>query len=84
MGAGVAELDNDGFVDFYFGTGDPQLTRMEPNRSFWNNGDETFLDASAAGGFARPGTKEHGGCTIREIWRGTRFIGTWRGTRRTG
>lgn len=78
MGAGVAELDNDGFVDFYFGTRDPQLTRMEPNRFFRNNGDGTFSDASAAGGFARPGTKEHGvgGGIIREIWRGTRFIGT--------
>ncbi|MCX6605627.1 MAG: FG-GAP-like repeat-containing protein [Acidobacteria bacterium] len=60
MGAGVADLDNDGFVDFYFGTGDPQLTRMEPNRFFRNNGEGTFSDASAAGGFARPGNKGHG------------------------
>ena len=60
MGAGVADLDNDGFVDFYFGTGDPQLTRLEPNRFFRNNGDGTFTDWTAAVGFARPGNKGHG------------------------
>lgn len=60
MGAGVADLDNDGFVDFYFGTGDPQLTRLEPNRFFRNNGDGTFTDWTAAAGFARPGNKGHG------------------------
>lgn len=60
MGAGVADLDNDGFVDFYFGTGDPQLTRLEPNRFFRNNGDGTFLDLTDVVGFARPGNKGHG------------------------
>ncbi|MBN8729985.1 MAG: VCBS repeat-containing protein [Acidobacteria bacterium] len=60
MGAGVADLDNDGFVDFYFGTGDPQLTRLEPNRFFRNNGDGTFTDWTTAVGFARPGNKGHG------------------------
>ena len=60
MGAGVADLDNDGFVDIYFGTGDPQLTRLEPNRVFHNNGDGTFSDWTDATGFARPGNKGHG------------------------
>lgn len=58
MGAGVADLDNDGYLDIYFGTGDPQLTRLEPNRFFRNNGDGTF--AEVAPGFARPGNKGHG------------------------
>jgi tetratricopeptide (TPR) repeat protein len=60
MGAGVADLDNDGFVDIYFGTGDPQLTRLEPNRVFRNNGDGTFSDWTELAGFARPGNKGHG------------------------
>jgi hypothetical protein len=60
MGAGVADLDNDGFLDLYFGTGDPQLTRLEPNRFFRNNGDGTFSDLTGYVGFARPGNKGHG------------------------
>jgi tetratricopeptide (TPR) repeat protein len=60
MGAGVADLDNDGHVDIYFGTGDPQLTRLEPNRFFRNNGDGTFSDLTRYVGFARPGNKGHG------------------------
>ncbi|MGH9672287.1 MAG: FG-GAP-like repeat-containing protein [Bryobacteraceae bacterium] len=60
MGAGVADLDNDGRMDLYFGTGDPQLSRLEPNRFFRNNGDGTFRDLTAQTGFARPGHKGHG------------------------
>lgn len=60
MGAGVADLDNDGHIDFYFGTGDPQITRLEPNRFFHNNGDGTFADLTRFVGFARPGNKGHG------------------------
>ncbi len=60
MGAGVADLDNDGCVDIYFGTGDPQLTRLEPNRFFRNQCDGTFQDWSEAAAFARPGNKGHG------------------------
>jgi hypothetical protein len=60
MGAGVADVDNDGFIDLYFGTGDPQLTRLEPNRFFRNNGDGTFADLTAYVGFERPGNKGHG------------------------
>jgi len=60
MGAGIADLDNDGYLDIYFGTGDPQLTRLEPNRFFRNNGDGTFRDHTRAVGFARPGNKGHG------------------------
>lgn len=60
MGAGVADLDNDGYVDFYFGTGDPQLSRLEPNRFFRNNGDGTFTELTWQMPFARPGHKGHG------------------------
>jgi hypothetical protein len=60
MGAGVADLDNDGYVDFYAGTGDPQISRLEPNRFFRNNGDGYFSDLTNFVGFARPGNKGHG------------------------
>ncbi|MDX2151353.1 MAG: FG-GAP-like repeat-containing protein [Bryobacteraceae bacterium] len=64
MGAGVADLDNDGFIDFYYGTGDPQLSRIEPNRFFRNNGDGTFSDLTDFVKFQRPGNKGHGVCFI--------------------
>ena len=60
MGAGVADVDNDGFVDVYLGTGDPQMSRLEPNRFFHNNGNGTFSDLTLYVGFARPGNKGHG------------------------
>jgi FOG: TPR repeat len=60
MGAGVADLDNDGYLDLYFGTGDPQLSRLEPNRFFRNEGKGTFTDLTNYVGFARPGNKGHG------------------------
>jgi tetratricopeptide (TPR) repeat protein len=60
MGAGVADLDNDGYLDFYSGNGDPQISRLEPNRFFRNNGDGTFSDLTRFVGFARPGNKGHG------------------------
>jgi tetratricopeptide (TPR) repeat protein len=60
MGAGVADVDNDGFIDYYAGTGDPQMSRLEPNRFFRNNGDGTFSDLTSYVGFSRPGNKGHG------------------------
>ena len=60
MGAGVADLDNDGHLDLYLGTGDPQMTRLEPNRFFHNNGNGSFTDLTGYVGFARPGNKGHG------------------------
>jgi tetratricopeptide (TPR) repeat protein len=60
MGGGVADLDNDGYLDIYFGTGDPQLSRLEPNRLFHNNGNGTFTDATQTARMARAGEKGHG------------------------
>ncbi|HYP05992.1 MAG TPA: FG-GAP-like repeat-containing protein, partial [Bryobacteraceae bacterium] len=64
MGAGVADLDNDGHVDFYFGTGDPQLSRIEPNRFFHNQGNGTFRDVTRPLNLSQPGKKGHGVCFI--------------------
>jgi tetratricopeptide (TPR) repeat protein len=60
MGSGVADVDNNGHLDLYIGTGDPQLSRLEPNHLLVNNGDGTFTDVTAIAGFARPGNKGHG------------------------
>jgi hypothetical protein len=62
-GREIADL-TDGWIDFYFGTGDPQLSRLEPNRFFRNNGDGTFSDLTTVVGWARPGNKGHGACFI--------------------
>ena len=59
MGAGVADVDNDGYMDIFFGTGDPQLSRLEPNRFFRNNGDGTFSDLTMTSGLGHIG-KGHG------------------------
>ena len=52
MGANFGDLDNDGFPDFYLGTGYPNYDGLMPNLMFWNRFGEAFSDVSAAGGFA--------------------------------
>ncbi len=51
MGANFGDLDNDGFLDFYLGTGDPDYRTLVPNRMFLNDGGDRFLDVTTAGGF---------------------------------
>jgi hypothetical protein len=36
MGANFGDLDNDGFLDFYLGTGAPTYTALMPNLLFRN------------------------------------------------
>jgi hypothetical protein len=36
MGANYGDLDNDGFLDCYIGTGDSSLASLMPNRMFRN------------------------------------------------
>lgn len=52
MGANFGDLDNDGYLDFYLGTGDPYYYNLMPNLMFKNMGGERFVDVSMAGGFA--------------------------------
>jgi hypothetical protein len=51
MGANFGDLDNDGFLDFYAGTGDPELTTLVPNLMFRNDDGRRFIDVTTAGGF---------------------------------
>jgi len=51
MGSNFGDLNNDGFLDFYAGTGDPDFRSMQPNRMFLNNGGESFDDVTFHGRF---------------------------------
>ena len=51
MGCNYGDLDNDGWLDFYLGTGEPDLTMLSPNRMFRNNEGKVFQDVTTAGGF---------------------------------
>jgi len=59
MSGGVADLDNDGYPDFYFGTGDPQFNRLEPNVLLRNVEGKRFDDVSRYAGVGSLG-KGHG------------------------
>jgi hypothetical protein len=50
MGSNFADFDNDGFLDFYLGTGDPQFSTLVPNRMFRNLGGQRFADISGSSG----------------------------------
>jgi hypothetical protein len=51
MGANFGDLDNDGWLDCYFGTGAPEFAALLPNRMFRNAGGQSFQDVTTAGGF---------------------------------
>jgi len=51
MGANFGDLDNDGWLDFYLGTGWPGYEALVPNVMYRNRGGTGFSDVSAAGGF---------------------------------
>ena len=51
MGASFGDLDNDGWLDVYLGTGDSLYTSLLPNRMFRNDGGHRFQDVTTAGGF---------------------------------
>lgn len=53
MGANFGDLDNDGYLDFYLGTGDPDFASLVPNRMFRNNGKGRFQDVTTSGGFGQ-------------------------------
>ena len=50
MGANFGDLDNDGWLDFYLGTGAPSYGMLVPNRMFRNRGGRAFVDVTQATG----------------------------------
>jgi len=53
MGANFGDLDNDGWLDCYLGTGDPDFATIVPSRMFRNDGGKRFQDVTTAGGFGQ-------------------------------
>jgi hypothetical protein len=51
MGSNYGDLDNDGYPDFYLGTGEPNLKSVVPNKMYWNREGKTFADITYSGGF---------------------------------
>jgi len=51
MGANFGDLDNDGYPDFYLGTGYPQYEGLVPNLMYWNRAGKAFADVTTTGGF---------------------------------
>ena len=51
MGANFGDLDNDGWLDFYVGTGAPDFSTVIPNSIFRNVSGQKFEEITSAGGF---------------------------------
>ncbi|MFQ5876311.1 MAG: FG-GAP-like repeat-containing protein [Acidobacteriota bacterium] len=48
MGSNLGDLDNDGWPDAYFGTGEPNLATLIPNQLFRNDRGRTFQDVTVS------------------------------------
>ena len=59
MGANFGDLDNDGYLDFYLGTGYPSWDALVPNELYWNRAGAQFDEVAAAAGMAHV-QKGHG------------------------
>jgi hypothetical protein len=50
MGSNFGDFDNDGFLDFYLGTGDPNPATLVPNRLFKNVAGARFAEITGSSG----------------------------------
>jgi ASPIC and UnbV/FG-GAP-like repeat len=50
MGSNFGDFDGDGYLDFYLGTGDPDLSTLVPNRMFKNVDGKRFSEITASSG----------------------------------
>lgn len=51
MGCNFGDLDNDGYLDFYLATGDPDFFSIVPNKMYRNVNGKRFEDVTYSGGF---------------------------------
>ncbi|HSD07680.1 FG-GAP-like repeat-containing protein [Flavobacterium sp.] len=49
MGSNFGDIDNDGFLDMYLGTGNPDYKSLIPNKLFRNMGNGKFADVTYSG-----------------------------------
>jgi tetratricopeptide (TPR) repeat protein len=57
MGSNFGDIDNDGYLDFYLGTGNPSFKSLVPNKLFRNIGGTKFMDVTTS---ARVGNLQKG------------------------
>jgi hypothetical protein len=57
MGSNFGDIDNDGYLDMYFGTGNPLYQSLVPNKMFRNLGGSRFVDITTT---ARVGNLQKG------------------------
>ncbi len=50
MGCNFGDLDNDGWLDFYLGTGDPEIATLIPNRMFRSDQGKRFVEITGSAG----------------------------------
>jgi hypothetical protein len=50
MGANFGDVDSDGYLDIYLGTGDPSYASLVPNILFHNKEGRSFVDITASSG----------------------------------
>ena len=50
MGSNFGDVDNDGYLDIYFGTGDPSYSSVIPNVLLHNQGGKKFVDITSSSG----------------------------------
>ncbi|RIL11562.1 hypothetical protein DCC79_04425, partial [bacterium] len=50
MGSNFGDVDNDGWLDLYLATGDPQFESLYPNRLYRNDAGVRFQEATSAAG----------------------------------
>ena len=48
MGANFGDIDNDGYLDMYFGTGNPDFKSLVPNKLFKNIDGKKFADVTTS------------------------------------
>ena len=51
MGSNYGDINNDGFLDMYLGTGFPDYRALIPNMAYMNNGNGGFDDVTTSGAF---------------------------------